>query len=61
MMKEYIIDPTWDDIIARNVPVNNIRDIEACYTIDAATYEKVRKMHEILILSLTTLMKACLE
>lgn len=61
MMNEYIIDPTWDDIIARNVPVNNIRDIEACYMIDAATYEKVRKMHEILILSLTTLMKACME
>lgn len=61
MMNEYIIDPTWDDIIARNVPVNNTRDIEACYMIDAATYEKVRKMHEILILSLTTLMKACLE
>lgn len=61
MMNEYIIDPTWDDIIARNVPVNNIRDIGACYMIDAATYEKVRKMHEILILSLTTLMKACLE
>lgn len=61
MMNEYIIDPTWDDIIARNVPVNNTRDIGACYMIDAATYEKVKKMHEILILSLTTLMKACLE